>query len=194
MIKKIFLLSSMLMSLIVISIIPANAQVFKGTALDEISTKNPKDIIRIKASRDLNLGDGVVVEKNSIIVGKMLDVISPESFHKNASFTFIPIEYIDNRGIKHEIKKEIKATYRQKLKPDFKHSEISIGVSTDGSDPLDSAFVFSSSYISDTKKIVKGEGKEVWDDYVNRNTPWGKGEEINIKVNEVIYFNFPDVE
>ena len=68
MIKKIFLLSSMLMSLIVISIIPANAQVFKGTALDEISTKNPKDIIRIKASRDLNLGDGVVVEKNSIIV------------------------------------------------------------------------------------------------------------------------------
>ena len=34
----------------------------------------------------------------------------------------------------------------QKLKPDLKHSEISIGMSSDGSDPSNSAFVFSPSF------------------------------------------------
>lgn len=167
----------------------ANAQVFKGKALDEISTKNPKSEIQVKAIKELDLGGGVVIEKDFILTGKMTDVVSPEKFHKNASFTFIPTEYTDNNGVKHKIKDEIKATYRQKLKPDFKHSEISVGGANSSS-----SFVFSPSYISDTKKIVKGEGKEVWDDYKNRNTPWGNGEDIEIKANETIYFNFPDVK
>ena len=190
MMKKICLL--FLLSIICIS--SANAQVFKGKALDEISTKNPKEFIKVKALKDLNLGNGVVIDKDSIITGKMTEVVSPEKFHKNASFTFIPTEYIDNNGVKHSISNEIKAIYRQKLKPDLKHSEIGVGVTTNGSDPSNSMFIFSPSYISNAKKIVKGEGKEVWEDYENRNTPWGKGEDININPNEVIYFNFPDVE
>ena len=190
MIKKIYLL--FLLSMICVSSV--NAQVFKGSALDEISTKNPKEFIKVKALRDLNLGNGVIIKKDSIITGKMTEVVSPEKFHKNASFTFIPTKYIDNNGVKHSISNEIKATYRQKLKPDLKHSEIGVGVTTNGSDPSNSMFIFSPSYISNAKKIVKDEGKEVWEDYENRNTPWGKGEDININPNEVIYFNFPDVE
>ena len=34
--------------------------------------------------------------------------------------------------------------------------------------------------------------KEVWDEYSNRTTPWGKGTQIDIKANETIYFNFPN--
>ncbi len=67
-------------------------------------------------------------------------------------------------------------------------------MSSNGKDPFNSAFFFSPSYFSNTKKIIKGEGKEVWEDYKNRNTPWGYGEDINIKAKEVIYFNFPDIE
>lgn len=171
-----------------------NAQVFKGKAVEKISTKSPSEIIKIKALRDLNLGNGLIIEKNSIITGKMTDVASPEKFHKNASFTFIPTSYTDPEGLEHSIDKEVKAIYRQKLKPDFKHSEISFGMSSNGKDPLNSAFFFSPSYFSNTKKIIKGEGKEVWEDYKNRNTPWGYGEDINIKAKEVIYFNFPDIE
>lgn len=167
----------------------ANAQVFKGRALNEISTENPQDIIKVKSLKDVNLGNGVIIEKDSVITGKMTEIVSPGKFHKNASFTFIPTEYVDSKGVSHTISTEVKATYRQKLKPDFKHSEISVG-----SADSNSSFVFSPSYISNTKKIVKGEGKEVWDDYQNRNTPWGKGEDINIKTNEIIYFNFPDIE
>ena len=188
--KKIYLLTAIL----ILCVNSANAQVFKGRSLNEISTKKPLDTISVKALKDLNLGDGIIIEKDSVITGRMTEVISPEKFHKNASFTFIPTEFIDSQGIKHPITKEVKATYRQKLKPDLKHSEISIGMSSDGSDPSNSAFVFSPSYISNAKKIVKGEGKEVWDEYQNRNTPWGKGEDINIGINEIIYFNFPDIE
>lgn len=188
--KKIYLLTM----IFILCINAANAQVFKGRALNEISTKNPIEIIKVKALKDLNLGSGLIIEKNSIITGKMTEVVSPEKFHKNASFTFIPIEYTDEQGTNHIITKEIKASYRQKLKPDFKHSEISFGMSTDGKDPLNSAFFFSPSYFSNAKKIINGEGKEVWEDYKNRNMPWGTGEDIDIKTNEVIYFNFPDFE
>ena len=191
--KKIFLLFASIM-LFIISINTADAQVFKGRSLCEISTQNPQDTIELKSLKKLDLGNGTIIEKNSIIKDKMTDVVSPEKFHKNASFTFIPTEYTDSKGIKHLISNEIKATYRQKLKPDFEHSEIGVGMTTDGSDPSNSMFIFSPSYISNTKRIVKGEGKEVWNEYQNRTTPWGKGEHINIKQNEIIYFNFPDVK
>ena len=188
--KKIFLL----FAIFVLCVSSANAQVFKARALGEISTKNPSETIKVKALRDLNLSNGLIIEKNSIITGKMTEVVSPQKFHKNASFTFIPIEFIDPEGAEHKIETEVRASYRQKLKPDFKHSQISFGMSSDGKDPLNSAFVFSPSYISDAKKIIHGEGGEVWEDYKNRNTPWGNGEDIDIKINEVIYFNFPDFE
>lgn len=188
--KKMFLT----IAIFVLFINSANAQVFKGKALDEISTKDPSNTIRVQAVRDLNLGNGTIIEKNSVITGKMTEVISPQKFHKNASFTFIPTSYTDPDGKEHKIDKEIKAIYRQKLKPDLEHSEISFGMSSGGKDPMNNAFVFSPSYISNAKKIMNGESREVWEDYKNRNTPWGNGEEIKIKTNEVIYFNFPDVE
>ena len=52
--------------------------------------------------------------------------------------------------------------------------------------------MFSPAYIDDTKKILNGETKEVWDEYANRSTPWGKGVQIDIKPNETIYFNLPE--
>lgn len=111
----------------------------------------------------------------------MTDINKPEKWHKNASFTFIPTSYTDLQGKQHAIKSEIKATYRQKMKPDYKHSEITAGL-----------WMFSPAYIDDTKKIIHGETKDVWEDYSNRSTPWGKGVDIDIKSNETIYFNFPD--
>lgn len=157
----------------------AKADVLKGKAIDEISTAAPKEIISVKVSDNFNLGDDIVLKKGYILTGKMLDVTAPAQWHHNASFTFIPISYIDSEGQIHEITKEIKGTYRQKMQADFKHSEITVG-----------NLMFSPAYIDDTKKILNGETKEVWNDYANRSTPWGKGEQIDIKPNETIYFNF----
>ncbi len=162
-------------------LLPVQASVLKGKAIDEISTSNPKDTISIKISKTFTLSDDITLKKNYILTGKMLDITEPGKWHHNASFTFIPTSYTDLNGEKHEITKEIKATYRQKMKPDYKHSEISLG-----------NLMFSPAYIDDTKKIIHGETKEVWDEYANRSTPWGKGVQIDIKPNETIYFNFPD--
>ena len=121
------------------------------------------------------------MKKGYVLSGKMLNITEPEKWHKNASFTFIPTSYTDLDGNSHKIDKEIKTTYRQKMKPDYKHSEITAG-----------PWMFSPAYIDDAKKLMNGETKEVWEDYSNRSTPWGKGVQIDIKPNETIYFNIPD--
>lgn len=154
-------------------------QVLKGEAVHEISTASPTEVISIMTRRDMTFSDGTTVKKNSRITGKMLDVKSPEKWHHNATFTFIPETYTEEDGTVHNFNGEVKGTYRQKMKPDYKHSEIAIG-----------DFMFSPSYISNTKEIIHGNGKQVFDDYCNRSTPWGKGTEITIKAGEVLYFNF----
>ncbi len=176
---KKFVLFVLILSLGLFSI--AQAKVLKGKAIDEISTQAPKDTISIKVSRNFSLNNEITLKKNYILTGKMQNITEPDKWHHNASFTFIPTSYTDLNGEKHIITQEIKATYRQKMKPDYKHSEISLG-----------NFMFSPAYIDDTKKIIHGEGKEVWDEYANRSTPWGKGVQIDIKPRETIYFNFPD--
>ena len=161
--------------------VPVSAEVLKAKAIDEISTTSPKEIISVKLSRNFILDNEIELKKNYILTGKMLDITEPGKWHQNASFTFIPTSYTDLEGNSHQITKEIRATYRQKMKPDYKHSEITAG-----------PWMFSPAYIDDTKKIIHGETKEVWDDYANRSTPWGRGIQIDIKPKETIYFNFPD--
>lgn len=176
---KNFGILTIIISLSMISSVQAS--VLKGRAVEEISTTKPKDTISVKVSRNFSLNDNIILKKNYILTGKMQNITEPGQWHQNASFTFIPLSYTDLNGDKHLIEEEIKATYRQKMKPDYKHSEITVG-----------NLMFSPAYIDDAKKIIHGETKEVWDDYANRSTPWGKGVQIDIKPNEIIYFNFPD--
>ena len=175
--KKIILCSVVVLLSLFSSV---QAGVLKGKAVDEISTTAPKETISIYVSKNVSLGD-IDLKKGYILTGKMVNITAPEEWHHNASFTFIPTSYTDLEGKSHKFAKEVKTTYRQKMKPDYKHSEITAG-----------SLMFSPAYIDDTKKILNGETKEVWEDYANRSTPWGKGDQIDIKPNETIYFNIPD--
>ncbi len=175
--KKILLL----LTVIAIFAMPVSAKVFKGKAVEAISTKNPTNVISVKSVRNFDM-QGIEIKRGYILTGTMSDIVHPTKWHHNASFTFTPQYYTDKKGNKHKIDKTIKATYRQKLKPDFRNSVIS----------SPNSFSFSPGYIPDTVRVFKGEGKEVVDEYVNRSTPWGKGVEIKIKAKEKLYFNFPD--
>ena len=161
--------------------LPTKAEVMKAKAINEISTANPEEFISVELSRDFTLDNEIILKKKYILTGKMLDITEPGKWHHNASFTFIPTSYTDLDGTTHEITKEIRATYRQKIKPDLKHSEITVG-----------PWMFSPAYIDDTKKIIHGKTKEVFEGYCDRSTPWGKGTQIDIKPKEKIFFNFPD--
>ncbi|MCD8025039.1 MAG: hypothetical protein LUE64_05845 [Candidatus Gastranaerophilales bacterium] len=174
--KKILLI----LGALVVFLMPANAKVFKGKAMDTISTKNPSAEISVKSVRNFDM-QGIQIKRGYILTGTMSDVVHPKKWHHNSSFTFTPKYYTDKEGNRHNIDKTIKATYRQKMKPDFKNSYISSG-----------SFTFSPGYVIDTARVFKGEGKEVVDEYVNRTTPWGKGVEIEIKPKEKIYFNFSE--
>ena len=173
------LLFTLLLSLLMVS--SAKAEVLKARAIDYVSTKNPKDVISVKLVRDFTLDNETTLKEGYILTGKMLEISNPDKWHKNASFTFIPTSYTDTQGNKYEIAKEIRATYRQKIKP--VSTEWGVGVGD---------YYFSPSYVDSTKRIVKGEGKEVFDEYCDKTTPWGKGIQVDIKADEVLYFNFPD--
>ncbi len=176
-------MKKILLFLVVMTIctMPVSAKVFKGKAVETISTKDPSAQISVKSVRNFDM-QGIKIKKGYILTGTMSNIVPPGKWHHNASFTFTPQYYTDKEGNKHKINETIEATYRQKLKPDFRNSVIS----------SPNSFSFSPGYILDTQRVIKGEGKEVVDEYVNRTTPWGKGVEIKIKPNEKIYFNFPD--
>lgn len=161
---------------------PAKADVLKAKAVDTISTTSPKEIISVRLVKDFNLDSETKLKEGYVLTGKMLDVVSPDKWHHNASFTFIPTSYTDNAGNKYEITKEIKAEYKQKIRPI--HTEWGVG--------LPNGTYFSPQYVSDITRMAKGESKQVVDEYVDRTTPWGKGIQIEIKPNELIYFNFPE--
>ena len=174
--KKI--LFAMMFCLLALSV---RAEVLKAKAVDEISTTNPTEYISVRLVRDFALDKETTLKKDYILTGKMTDIVDPEKWHHNGSFTFIPTSYKDTDGNIHKIEKEIKATYRQKIKPVAREWGVGVG-----------DFYFSPSYIDSTKIIVNGEGKEVFDEYCDKTTHWGKGVPVDILPDEVIYFNFPD--
>ena len=161
--------------------IPVQAEVLKARAVDEISTTAPKEVISVKLVRDFALDNEITLKEGYILTGKMLDIVSPDKWHQNASFTFIPTSYKDNEGNEYKIEKEIKATYRQKIKPISKEWGVGVG-----------DLYFSPSYVTSIKRMAQGETKEVIDEYCDKTTPWGKGIQVDIKPDEVLYFNFPD--
>ncbi|GEM_PF-4665683 len=173
------LLFVLLLSLIIC--IPANAEVMKARAVGEISTTSPKEFISVRLSRDFVLDSETTLKENTVLTGKMLDIVKPDKWHQNASFTFIPTSYTDADGTVHEITKEIRATYRQKIKPVSKEWGVGVG-----------DLYFSPSYVTNTKRMINGETKEVFDEFCDKTTPWGRGIQVDIKPDEVIYFNFPD--
>ena len=176
--KKSFLY---ILALSIAMVIPVQAEVLKAKAVDGVSTTSPKEVISVKLVRDFALDSETTLKKDYILTGKMLDIVSPDKWHQNASFTFIPTSYKDLEGNEYAIKKEIKATYRQKIKPISKEWGVGVG-----------DLYFSPSYIDNAKRMARGETKQVFDEFCDKTTPWGKGIQVDIKPDEVLYFDFPD--
>ena len=89
---------------------PVNAEVLKAKAIETISTKTPKEIISVRLVRDFSIDKDINLKKDYILTGQMIDIVTPDKWHQNASFTFIPTSYTDNEGNIHQITKEIKAS------------------------------------------------------------------------------------
>ena len=160
---------------------PAKAELLKAKAIEGISTKAPKEEINVKVLRNFSLDNQTTLKEGYVLTGKMTDIVEPDKWQQDASFTFIPTSYTDTQGNKHEITSGIKATYKQKIEPAV--SELGVELPSGG--------YFAPQYVVNLKRSAKEE-KEDKEENVSRKAPWGKGMQLDIKPDEVLYFNFPD--
>ena len=160
-------------------VVPAQAELLKAKAIDGISTKAPKEVINVRVLRNFALDKETVLKEGYVLTGKMTDIVEPDKWQQDASFTFVPISYTDTQGNKHEITSGIKATYKQKIDPAI--SELGVGLPSGG--------YFAPQYVINLNRKAKKEDAE---ENVSRTAPWGKGLQLDIKPEELIYFSFPD--
>ncbi len=68
--KKILLL----LTVIAIFAMPVSAKVFKGKAVEAISTKNPTNVISVKSVRNFDM-QGIEIKRGYILTGTMSDIV-----------------------------------------------------------------------------------------------------------------------
>ena len=97
--KKILLLSGLLL----ISVMPADAEIIKVQALSDFGTENPPASIEVKAVSDMELDDELLILDGYTMKGSLVDVVSPKRLKRDATFSIVLTEYTDNNGQKHTI-------------------------------------------------------------------------------------------
>ena len=117
--KKILLLSVILL----ISVMPVNAETLQVQALSEFNTENPPASIEVKAVSDMDLDEELLIMDGYILKGNLVDVVSPKRLKRDATFSIVLTEYTDNNGQKHIIPpdgKQFKGKFTTKF--DYKHA------------------------------------------------------------------------
>ena len=97
--KKILLI----LGVLVVGAVPANAEILKVQALSEFNTENPPSSIEVKAVSDMDLDGELLILDGYTLKGDMVDVVSPKRLKRDATFSFVLTEYTDNNGKKHVI-------------------------------------------------------------------------------------------
>ncbi len=124
--KKILLLSVILL----ISIMPVNAETLQVQALSEFNTENPPASIEVKAVSDMDLDEELLIMDGYILKGNLVDVVSPKRLKRDATFSIVLTEYTDNNGQKHIIPpdgKQFKGKFTTGI--DYKHAAKSAALS-----------------------------------------------------------------
>lgn len=114
--------------------LPANATSVLVQSRERFSTKNPKRNISVRVVEQKSLKNGVNLERNSVINGRIIEVKEPKRGKRNAYFVFVPTSYtIPSKGTTKSLAKsnlESKLTGYKKM--DKKETAIKTGVSAGG--------------------------------------------------------------
>lgn len=186
--KKFLLVLSM-----IFMINPVMAKSLKVEALSDFSTATPPKMWKVKVIEGFVTEDGFILHPNSIIEGKITDVVSPKRLKRTASFRFIPKTYYDPQiGYTKDIKKDFEGKYSKKseitAKKVAKQTAITAG------DLLVGAFVGPS--VALVEGVVKNEeGNRAKSAVVSvyESTPLSlanKGKELEFKKGQVFIMNF----
>ena len=91
------------------------AEVLKVESLSSFSTSQPPEFISLKAMSSVMLDENVTIPEGVIVKCRITDVKAPKRLKRNATFSAIPVSYIDEQGNEVKITEE----YIGKFSPKF---------------------------------------------------------------------------
>lgn len=172
---------------------PVFAKNIKVEALSDFSTAKPPKTWKLKVIEEFTADNGIYVPANTIISGKVTDVVSPKRLKRPASFNFIPQTYYNpESGITNDIKRDFSGKYSKKTELTAKN------VAKKGAITAGNLLV--GAFVAPTVGLVEGavkneEGNRAKSAVISayENTPLSyasKGKELEFKKGQVFIMNF----
>lgn len=168
---------------------PVLAKPIAVEALSDFTTENPPKEMSIKLLEDIAVDDTLTIKAETIVDGNVVDVTDPKRLKRNASFTFVPTSYKDERGQVVVIKNYYPAKYTTKINKGQLAKSAALGVGSFFVKGLSIGYSAVEGAIKNEKdNRFKSSVTEVYQDsplsYVE------KGEELVIEKGQLFFLNF----
>lgn len=168
---------------------PVLAKPIAVEALSDFTTENPPKEMSIKLLEDIAVDDTLTIKAETIVDGNVIDVTDPKRLKRNASFTFVPTSYRDERGQVVVIKNYYPAKYTTKVNKGQLAKSAALGVGSFFVKGLSIGYSAVEGAIKNEKdNRFKSSVTEVYQDsplsYVE------KGEELVIEKGQLFFLNF----
>ena len=168
---------------------PVLAKPIAVEALSDFTTENPPKEMSIKLLEDIAVDDTLTIKAETIVDGNVVDVTDPKRLKRNASFTFVPTSYKDERGQVVVIKNYYPAKYTTKVNKGQLAKSAALSVGNFFVKGLSSGYSAVEGAIKNEKdNRFKSSVTEVYQDsplsYVE------KGEELVIEKGQLFFLNF----
>lgn len=168
---------------------PVLAKTVAVEALNDFSTENPSARMSIKILEDLAIDDNVVFSEGTVVDGKVVDVTDPKRLKRDATFTFVPLSYVDKNGKTIDVKGYYPAKYTTKISKGELAKNVGLGVGNFFVKGLSLGYSAVEGAVKNEKdNRFKSSVTEVYKDsplsYVE------KGTELVIEKNQMFYLNF----
>ena len=168
---------------------PVLAKPIAVEALSGFTTENPPKEMSIKLLEDVAVDDTLTIKAETIVDGNVVDVTDPKRLKRNASFTFVPTSYRDERGQVVVIKNYYPAKYTTKINKGQLAKSAALGVGSFFVKGLSIGYSAVEGAIKNEKdNRFKSSVTEVYQDsplsYVE------KGEELVIEKGQLFFLNF----
>lgn len=168
---------------------PVLAKPIAVEALSDFTTENPPKEMSIKLLEDIAVDDTLTIKAETIVDGNVVDVTDPKRLKRNASFTFVPTSYKNERGQVVVIKNYYHAKYTTKVNKGQLAKSAALGVGNFFVKGLSIGYSAVEGAIKNEKdNRFKSSVTEVYQDsplsYVE------KGEELVIEKGQLFFLNF----
>ena len=172
---------------------PVFAKTIAVEAINGFSTEQPPEKVSVKFLEDVTFDENLTVKAENIVEGKIVDVTDPKRLKRNATFSFIPLNYTDENGQNVLIKDTYQAKYTTKVNKGQLAKSVGLGVG--------SLFVKGLSIgYSAVEGAIKNEKDNRFKSSVNevyQESPLSyveKGEELIIEKGQIFFLNFKTKE